>query len=88
MPCKAKIKGENNSSEVLSTPRTYKNLFSILYLYFNIVCTIPVLEFSRVDSHIQGHPTNLFLTLSVPQRNLAAWQKYRCFDDLAGKFCY
>ena len=36
----------------------------------------------------QGHPTNLFLTLSVPQRNLAGWQKYRCFDELAGKFCY
>ena len=37
---------------------------------------------------IQGHPTNLFLTLSVPQKNLAGWQKYRCFDELAGKFCY
>ena len=36
----------------------------------------------------QGHPTNLFLTLSVPQRNLAGWQKYRCFDELPGKFCY
>ena len=34
----------------------------------------------------QGHPTNLFLTLSVPQRNLAGWQKGRCFDELAGKF--
>ena len=29
---------------------------------------------------------NLFLTLSVPQRNLAGWQKYRCFDEVAGKF--
>ena len=28
----------------------------------------------------QGHPTNLFLTLSVPQRNLAGWQKYTCPD--------
>ena len=37
---------------------------------------------------VQGHPTNLFLTLSVPQRNLAGWKKYRCFDELAGKFCY
>ena len=35
---------------------------------------------------IQGHPTNLFLTLSVPQRNLAGWQKYICSDELAGKF--
>ena len=34
----------------------------------------------------QGHPTNLFLTLSVPQRNLAGWQKYRRFDELGGKF--
>ena len=50
----------------------------------------------KLDTHdtlikviiIQGHPTNLFLTLSVPQRNLAGWQKYRCFDELAGKFCY
>ena len=24
--------------------------------------------------------------ISVPQRNLAGWQKYRCFDELAGKF--
>ena len=41
-----------------------------------------------VSGTVQGHPTSLFLTLSVPQRNLAGWQKYRCFDELAGKFCY
>ena len=35
---------------------------------------------------IQGHSTNLFLTLSVPQRNLAGWQSCRCFDELAGQF--
>ena len=34
----------------------------------------------------QWHPTNLFLTLSVPQRNLAGWQNSRCSDELAGKF--
>ena len=32
----------------------------------------------------QGHTTNLFLTLSVPQRNLAGWQNSRCSDELAG----
>ena len=42
----------------------------------------------QMYSDVSGHPTNLFLTLSVPQRNLAGWQKYRCFDELAGKFCY
>ena len=31
-------------------------------------------------------PTNLFLTLSVPQRNLAGWQNSRCSEELAGKF--
>ena len=40
------------------------------------------------NKSIQGHPTNLFLTLSIPQRNLAGWPKYRCFDELAGKFFY
>ena len=34
----------------------------------------------------QGHPTNLFLTLSVPHRNLAGWQNIRCSNELAGKF--
>ena len=34
----------------------------------------------------QGHPTNLFLTLSVPRRNLAGWQNIRCSNELAGKF--
>ena len=32
---------------------------------------------------LQGHPTNLFLTLSVPQKNLAGWQNSRCFDKVA-----
>ena len=36
--------------------------------------------------HGQGHSTNLFLTLSVPQRNRAGWQNCRCFDELAGQF--
>ena len=35
---------------------------------------------------LQGHPTNLFLTLSVPHRNLAGWQNIRCSNELAGKF--
>ena len=34
----------------------------------------------------KGHPTNLFLTLSVPHRNLAGWQNIRCSNELAGKF--
>ena len=34
----------------------------------------------------QGHPTNLFLTLSVPHRNLAGWQNITCSNGLAGKF--
>ena len=37
-------------------------------------------------STVQGHPTNLFLTLSVPHRNLAGWQNIRCSNELAGKF--
>ena len=41
---------------------------------------------NTIDVNVQGHPTNLFLTLSVPQRNLAGWKKYRCSDELAGKF--
>ena len=36
--------------------------------------------------YAQGHPTNLFLTLSVPHRNLAGWQNIRCSNELAGKF--
>ena len=35
---------------------------------------------------MRGHPTNLFLTLSVTQRNLAGWETSDCFDKLAGKF--
>ena len=35
---------------------------------------------------MQGHPTNLFLTSSVPQMNLAGWQNSRCSDELAAKF--
>ena len=38
------------------------------------------------NSNNQGHLTNLFLTLSVPQSNLAGWQESRCSDELAGKF--
>ena len=38
------------------------------------------------DNKLQGHPTNLFLTLSVPQRNLVGWQNSSCSDELAGKF--
>ena len=45
-----------------------------------------ILNFPVLHEYKTGHPTNLFLTLSVPQRNLAGWQKYRCFDELAGKF--
>ena len=32
--------------------------------------------FSNPKRTEQGHPTNLFLTLSVPQRNLADWRVY------------
>ena len=39
-----------------------------------------------MGSFLQGHPTNLFLTLSVPHSNLAGWQNIRCFNELAGKF--
>ena len=58
----------------------------------NISCTRKYLSTASTTRLVhalvtsQGHPTNLFLTLSVPQRNLAGWQKYRCFDELAGKF--
>ena len=34
----------------------------------------------------KGYPTNLFLTLSVPHRNLAGWQNIRCSIKMAGKF--
>ena len=37
-------------------------------------------------SVVQGHPTNLFVTLTVPQRNLAGWHNSRCSDELTGKF--
>ena len=47
--------------------------------------TSPYLQ-NRTRSFIQGHPTNLLLTLSVPHRNLAGWQYIRCSNDLAGKF--
>ena len=40
----------------------------------------------EVTSKGQGHPTNLFLTLSVPHRNLAGWQNIRCSNELAWKF--
>ena len=46
--------------------------------------TSPYLR-NRTRSFIQGHPTNLLLTLSVPHRNLAGWQNIRCSNDLAGK---
>ena len=45
-----------------------------------------VLSITEEQYELQGHPTNLFLTLSVPQRNLAGWQNSRCPDDLVGKF--
>ena len=41
---------------------------------------------SKITYFLQGRPTNLFLTLSVSQRNPSGWQKYRCSDELAGKF--
>ena len=44
------------------------------------------ISMEQLPTTIHGHPTNMFLTLSVPQRNLAGWQKYRCADELAGKF--
>ena len=40
----------------------------------------------RGPKRTQGHPTNLFLTLSVPHRNLAGWQNIRCSNELAEKF--
>ena len=40
-----------------------------------LVCFL--LHFKYIfNTLIQGHPTNLLPTLSVPQRNLAGWQKY------------
>ena len=44
------------------------------------------LDRSLFFNSFQGHPTNLFLTLSVPHRNLAGWQNIRCSNELAGKF--
>ena len=75
------IQGKTNSEknghlqDVCGSP-DYRNGFS--YNMNKLIC----------ETKQQGHPWNLFLTLSVPQRNLAGWQKYRCFNELAGKFCY
>ena len=55
-------------------------------LEIDIIFTFCSALFRLNNPFLQGHPTNLFLTLSVPQRNLAGWQKYRCSDELAGKF--
>ena len=49
------------------------------------MCTAKVNKYARKGS-VQGHPTNLFLTLSVPHRNLAGWQNIRCSIKMAGKF--
>ena len=49
-------------------------------------CSEDCVHFLDFVALTQRHPTNLFLTLSVPQSNLAGWQKYRCSDELAGKF--
>ena len=64
----------SNSKRCFGKGTQRTNLAKSLERYFYAPC------------NVQGHPTNLFLSLSVPQRNLAGWQKYRCFDELVGNF--
>ena len=70
------LKDTTHFIRFIESTRVPKNAFLVSMDVTSLYTNIPQEE----GITIQGHPTNLFLTLSVPQRNLAGWQKYRCFD--------